>query len=364
MGDLTSLKTGSISYQSLETKYRDFRGPIFTVLINGADITTNKMYATSLTLNTSVEQADSFTMELGGAYDYTAKSFKWKDTIKLGNEVEIRLGYVDKMETSFHGYITSIKYEANSGTDIKIVVSGMDKTFKLMKGLKSRSFIKKTHSDIVSTLAGEAGLTAKVDSTSTVYESVEQYGVSNYNFIKALAEKNNYEAFVSGNDLHFRKLHKSPSAGVTINWTNTMLSFTREDDLFDVPGQISVTGWDSAKKEAVVGVCSSMSPIGSGTSGKSILDKLSSGVTEYYYSEVKSASDAKTMAEAIFYRRAAKLVSGRITSIGIPELRAGTYVQIKDLDPNLDHLYYILSASHEITENGYVTHLSIGSNVV
>lgn len=322
------------------------------------------MLVTNMSLTTSIERADSFTMEISGAYDYQAKAFKHKDDLKLGKEVQILLGYVDKVVIAFYGYITNIRYDAISDDDIRIVVSGMDKTFKMMKGVKSRSFLKKKHSEIISTLASEVGLTAKVDATSTIYEAVEQIGMSNYTFMQALAEKNNYEAFVSGQDLYFRKPHQSASANLTLDWAESIINFTREDDLVDQPGEITVRGWDPAKKEAVVGTCASMSAIGSGTSGKSLLDNLVGGVKEYYYSEFKSPVDAKTMAESIFHRRAMRLVSGRITSIGVPELRAGTYVGIKGIDSNLDHTYYIISATHEINENGYVTHMTIGSNVV
>lgn len=134
--------------------------------------------------------------------------------------------------------------------------------------------------------------------------------------------------------------------------------------MVDQPGEITVRGWDPMKKEAVVGTCSTMTAIGSGTSGKSLLSSVVSGVKEYYYSEVKSAVDAKTLAESIYHRRAMRLVSGKITSIGIPEIRAGIYVEIKGIDTDLDHTYYIVSASHEIDENGYVTNMTIGSNVV
>lgn len=364
MADVTKLQKGTIVYDSLATKYKEFKGPTFTVKIDNQEISSSQMQVTSLSLTTSIERADSFTMEVSGAYDYQAKAFKHSNKLKLGKEVQILLGYVDKVEIAFHGYITNIKYDAISDDDIRIVVSGMDKTIKMMKGIKSRSFLKKKHSEIISTLATDAGLTAKVDATSTMYEAVEQIGMSDYNFMQSLAEKNNYEAFVSGNELYFRKPHQAASANLTLDWAESIVNFSREDDLVDQPGEITVRGWDPAKKEAVVGTCSSMSAIGSGKSGKSLLDSLVSGVKEYYYSEVKSAVDAKTLAESIFHRRAMRLVSGRITAIGIPELRAGTYVAIKGIDTNLDHTYYIISASHEINENGYVTHMTIGSNVV
>lgn len=364
MSDVTQLKKGKIVYDSLVTKYKDFMGPTFTVKIDNQEISSSQMQISSLNLTTSIERADSFTMEITGAYDFQAKAFKHSDKIKLGKEVQILLGYVDNVVIAFYGYITNIKYEAVADDDIKIIVSGMDKTIKLMKGVKSRSFLKKKHSEIISTLASEAGLTPKVDATSTMYESVEQIGMSDYSFMQALAEKNNYEVFVSGNELHFRKLHQDTSANLTLDWAESIINFSREDDLVDQPGEITVRGWDPMKKEAVVGTCSTMTAIGSGTSGKSLLSSVVSGVKEYYYSEVKSAVDAKTLAESIYYRRAMRLVSGRITSIGIPEIRAGIYVGIKGIDTDLDHTYYIVSASHEIDENGYVTNMTIGSNVV
>ena len=362
MSDVTDLQNAKGSYSSLQSNYGEFRGPAVKFKIDGSEVTSYPVL--HLSLFNSIERADSFNLELSGIYDYTKKAYNGKDKFKLGKAIDIDLGYVDKFSTVFHGYITSLKYEANGEDDIKLIISGMDKTFKMTKGIKSRSFVKKKHSDIVSTLAGEAGLTPVVDSTTTTYEVIEQIGVTDYNFVQIMAEKNNYEAFVSGNKLYFRKLHKSTSPAVTLAWTEGLLGFSREDDLADQPGEVTVRGWDPQKKEAVVGTCSSTTNVGTGSSGKSLLDQLVGGVKEYYYSEVKSQADAKTQAEAIFSRRAMKLVSARITSVGIPELRAGTYVKIQGLDTDMNDTYYIISARHEIDESGYTTTLTVGSNVV
>ncbi len=365
MSDVTVLSAQSYEYSSLVKQYGHFLGSAYAIKVDGSDFAGEHMAINSINVETSVDKADSFSFEIGNAYDYESRSFNWIDSIfRLGKPIQIDLGYFDRVETSFYGYITSIKYEVISDENIRLIVSGMDKTFKMMKGIKSRSFLKKKHSDIVAQLAGEAGVSSQVDTTGTVYEVVEQLGVSDYHFIQILAEKNNYEAFISGNKLFFRKPHTSPSASVTLKWSENMLSFSREDDLADQPGEINVRSWDSQTKKSLVATSSSANSVGSGKNGKAILDSFLSGVKEYYYSEARSQSDLNLEAAAIFNKRAMKLVSGQATSIGIPELRAGTYVQVEGLDPSLNRIYYIISANHAIDENGYITTLTIGGNVV
>ncbi|MDD3270456.1 MAG: contractile injection system protein, VgrG/Pvc8 family, partial [Syntrophomonadaceae bacterium] len=185
----------------------------FKVLVGGTDLKQAGVIISSLSLDCSVEKADSFHMVVEYGFNmYTAFSDLHADLV-LGKEVQVDLGYVDDLTTAFQGYITSIKIEvAEEPQEARVVISGLDKSLVLMKTVKSRSFLKKKYSDIASTIAGETGLSAVVDATDQTYDYIEQPGISDYQLLSSLAEKSGREFFVSAGKLYFRKLPEGGSS--------------------------------------------------------------------------------------------------------------------------------------------------------
>lgn len=365
MADLTVLNQQSFTMDGLSGKYRDYLAPGFQVKVEGNNLNTANMIISSLSVDTSLEKADSFSFTVANAFDPVRKDFDWLDQyLAIGKNIEINMGYADVLETVFKGYITSVRYELTSSDQTNVVVSGMDYSFKLMKGIKSQMFPQVTDSDAASRIIGNAGLIAKVDSTSITYDMIQQVGVSDYQFLCWLAERNGYEFFVSGQQVHFRKPPSGGSPVVTLTWGQNLLSLYKEDDLSDQTGKVTVRTWDPKTKQTLVGVASQISSIGSGQDGKAVLEAVLGNVEDNYFSEARTNDQALTEAKAIKNRSAMKLVSGEATCIGLPEIRAGKFVQLAGLGSKLNKLYYITSSRHNIDESGYTTTLTIGGNVI
>ncbi|MGE5381386.1 MAG: phage late control D family protein [Methylocystaceae bacterium] len=363
MSDLTILDNRTYAVSDLTTKYKEFVAPAFQILIDGQDLKESHLIIHNLTIENSLDKADSFSFRVVNAFSPLIKQFQLAN-IAIGKEIEIKPGYVDVLETVFKGYITSLRYELTPEEETTVVVSGMDKSFKLMKGVKSRVFKDVKDSDVASQLISEGGLTAKVDSTSIVYTTLQQVAVSNYQFLRWLAERNGYEFFVSGDQAHFRKPPSAGSSSVTLVWGQTLLSLYLEDDISDQTGTVKVRSWDPQTKAALLGVSGSISKIGSGDDGTALLNKLLGKVEDNYFSEARTQNQLEIEAKAIKDRSAMKLVSGEATCIGMPEIRAGKFIQLSGLGSELSQQYYVLSARHCIDESGYTTTISIGGNAI
>lgn len=365
MADMTVLNKSGSTYDDLSGRYRDFSAPSFKIMIEGSNIAAADMVISSVNVNTSMEKADSFSFTVSNAFDPVTKEFKWLDQyLEVGKKIQIDMGYTDVLQTIFHGYVTSVRYELTSQEQTHLVVSGMDYSFKLMKGIKSRVFLQVKDSDVASQVISGAGLSSKVDSTTITHNMIQQVGVSDYQFLCWLAERNGYEFFVSGEEVHFRKPHQNNSPVVTLTWGRNLLSLCKEDDLSDQLGTVKVRSWDTQTKEPLVGQASSLRKVDSGKDGKTILNELLGNVEDNYVSEARTLNQAELEANAIQSRSAMSLVSGEATCIGIPEVRAGKYVEIGGLGAKLNRIYYITSARHTIDESGYLTNMTIGGNAI
>ena len=366
MGELV-LDSSTHTFSEMEDKYQHYLAPGYEVYIEGSGLTASGVGVTSVTVDTSVEKADTFSFAVGNAFNVESRQFEWVNTyFTVGKKVEIKMGYVDTMETVFSGLVTSTRFDFPQDGPPRVIVSGMDKSFKMMKGIKSRSWLDKTHSDVASIIASENGLSAVTDSTAAVYKIVEQSRTTDYQFMIWLASENNYEFFVLGDKMYFRKPNRTTTPVITLAYGRNIISASIEVDLADQVTGVTVRGWDMSRKQEISQKSGSVTILGNGSkTGASILSG-SCGISalEYVYTNDISANEAKNRADAILNEKAMKLISGHVEIFGIPEVRAGRHVKLEDMGGFLNNTFYIKSASHTIDDTGYTTNLSIAGNAI
>lgn len=362
-----SLDNKSCEFDTLAKKYRDFYAPFFKVFVDGRDLVTDGVGITSVKVDTSVETADAFSFDVCNAYDPVKKDFDWIDQyFSIGKNVEIKMGYTDKLETVFIGLITSVKFEFPPDNNPKVVVAGMNVAFKMMKGVKSRSWTEKKHSEVASTIAKEYVAKTEVDDTGVVYALIEQSRTTDYQFLSWMAQENNYEFFIVGKTVYFRKPHKNKTPVITLELGKNLRNLSIEIDIADQSAEIVARGYDEKKKEEIEGKSKAVNKLGSGSkTGPSILKEIcGSNTKDYIYLNATSKEDAEGKATAVLNERAMKLISGSGESLGLPEIRAGKYIKLAGIGRNLSQVYYIRSATHTISDSGYFTTFTIGGNAV
>jgi len=363
MADL-KLDTASYTIDQLEKKYRNFFAPAYEISVNGSKIS-DKLAVTDLKVETSIEAtSDSFTFRIVNAYDIANSEFDYLDTFELGKTIDIKLGYVDKLVAVFSGYITSVITEFQEGQAPALIVRGMDVSYLMMKGSKSRSWNKKKYSDVVSEIAKEYGAKAIADATTTQFPTISQSRVNDYHFIQQLANLVNYDFFVVGKNIYFRKPLTAMTPVLTLELGKTLRSVSVDWNLADQITEVTVRGWNDKELKTFEGKSSTITKLGSNSkTGKDVL--ASQGTfTENIYTNVASQDEAKSYADAILSRRSMKLVSGNGECIGIPEIRAGRYIKLDGLGKKLNQPYYLISATHVYDDDGYITRFEIGGNAV
>lgn len=360
-----SLETKEYTFSDLAARYRHFYAPTFKITVSGSDLVAAGAGIVSLSVSTSVEEADSFSFTVSNAFDIVNREFKWEDRLSLGKTVEIQLGYVDQLKTMLKGPITSINYEFDREGPPKLVIAGMDATFCMMRGVKSREWTNRKQSEVVSAIAGEYSLQTDITDTVAVWRVVAQNRLTDYQFLEYMAAELNYDFFVAGNTLYFKKLpHQDKTPAMTLKWGESLTSFSMEADIGDQVPKVVVRGVDEINKQEIEGSSGSVDKLGDNSrTGPDIIGALcGQGVKEYRYENVSSQSEARERATAILNGRAMKLVTGNVETIGIPEIRAGRYIKLEGLGSKLSQLYYIKSAKHTIGSSGYSTSFTVGGN--
>lgn len=363
------LSTDSYSFQDLEEKYRGFLAPSFQILIEGRNISTENMIISSLKVETSVQStADSFSFTIANAFDYGTREFNvdWIDQYFTPTKsIEIKLGYVDKLETVMSGVITKVSYQYPKNGYPTINVSGMDLSFVMMRGKKIVDWSGKTFSEIVSAIGQQYALNLDIDQSDKKYDYHAQYFKDNFNFIKSLAQEINYDFAIIGKTLYFKKTLTGTSPMLELEWGKHLHSFSTTYDIADQVSKVVVLATENQKKLVYEGEATEVKKLGTNPkTGVDLMQVFGTNADDYQKEELKSEQDAQERAEAILNEQALKLVKGNGECIGLPEIQAGRYIKIKQMGQQLSQPYHIQSVTHSIGNSGYTTSFSFRGNAI
>ncbi len=341
-----------------------YYAPTFEIDINGSPLGADVIkYISSVTVTKNMGQADSFSFEVYD--DMQGGQFKWLGNAKFkyGNPVKIRLGYVGNLTHSMSGHIQEITPKFFTGTMPSFTVAGSDKMFAVLSENSGyMTYTKKKDSEIVSAIAQEVGLSAKVDTTlGEASEKKEKKGGSSYLlFIKNLAADNTgFEFSVSNGALFFKKVDYTKSADITLTWGKHLLSFTPSLNIANLVTDVVVKWWDQKASVAIEGKASAGSETvqesGKKLAGKIAQDIFGSKMKTITDQKVDSKSDADAKARAILNDYNKEFITGKGKTVGIPTLTPGVFVSLEGLGDWFSGKYYIYKTEHTISSEGYRT---------
>jgi phage protein D/phage baseplate assembly protein gpV len=286
--------------------------------------------------------------------------------VKLGDSVTVSVRSGDGQTQLMAGEVTSL--EANiDATGSHVVIRGYDKSHRLHRGRKARTWAEQKDSEIASAIAQEAGLSASVDDSSVAHAYIAQPGISDWDFLVSRAREIGYDLRVSDGSLEFKQpsqasdgpdagsLGRAPAAGQIVYGDN-LLEFRPRLSIVDQASSFEARGWDVKGKRAVIGTAPS-----SNTSASVGLDQsaATSALGEKTFVRNDRLFDAEDAAA-----NAAKGLAASVGStfaeaegmvVGDPSLKAGTTVSVSGVGNPFDGKYVLTSTRHILDRYGYRT---------
>lgn len=282
---------------------------------------------------------------------------------KPAKEVEISAVRMDNDESIviFKGEITAVEPHFREGMILDLIVRGYDKSHRMYREVKSRTFLNKKDSDIASQIAGEYGLSAQVDTTSQVHDHIYQHNQTDLAFLMQRAWRIGYECFVDEGKLYFRKPPASTSSSATLTWGEDLISFAPVMTLAEQVDEVIVRGWDVQKKEAIVGKATSgkLYPKISEQTGDKQAAAFGTGKKTIVNLPVASQAEADTLAQARLDEISGVFVQASGVAHRRPDVRAGKVIKLEDLGTRFSGDYFVTSARHVYSAAGLETEFEV-----
>jgi phage protein D len=359
----------------------NYFAPAFRIQINGANLAADvSKNITQVSVVSEPNTMDTFSFSLVNEYP----RMRWThtsdaDLFQEGSVVLIYMGYVDDLQEMIEGEITQISPSfPDSGTPA-LTIEGHSRMHWLHGSKNTQAFQSMTDKQIVEKIAQNAGLQPQADETGVQYDYVMQANQTDLEFIRERAAKIHFEVLVQGKTLIFRKSNEVGTKIYTFVWGHTQAAFAGGPNTLPLknfsttlntlqpPSNVQVRGYDVKNKTSFV------SKAGTGDQTTNMAgSQIGSQVVMSAFHKPKnfvrvavpvaSQAEADQHAKALFNNTALNFVTGNASTIGVPDIRSGSVVELQGLGPRFSGQYYIDKATHTIGSSGYQTDFTVKRN--
>jgi len=358
----------------------DYFAPAFRVEVNGANLAADvSKNIQQVSVVSEPDAMDTFNVILVNEYP----KLRWThtsdaDLFQEGSVVKIAMGYVDDLQPMIEGEITQISPSFPESGTPTIHIEGHSRMHWLHRSKNTRTFQQMSDKQIAEKIAQEAGLSAQAEDPGVQYDYVIQANQTDLEFLRDRARKIHYEVLVDNKTLIFRKSNEVGSKIYTFVWGHTQAGFGGADTLplksfsttmntIKPPSKVEVRGYDPKNKKEFVGRA------GNGDETTTMAgSKVGAQVTASAFHKprqivqvtvpVASQAEADQHAKALFNNMGLEFITGNASTIGVPDIRSGSVVELQGLGPRFSGEYYIDKATHTIGGNGYQTDFTVKRN--
>ena len=293
--------------------------------------------------------------------------------VKLGDAVIVSVKNEDGKEELVSGEVTSLEADLDASGS-HVVIRGYDKSHRLHRGRKARSWADRKDSEIAETIAGEAGLSSSVDDTEVAHVYIAQPGLSDWEFLASRAREIGFDLRVAGGSLEFKKPSSasdgpekgSPGSAPTegqIVYGENLVSFRPRVSIVDQASSFEARGWDVKAKKAVVGTAQPSNTSASIGLAQSAATEALGEKTYVRNDRLFAAEDAaKSAAAGLAASVGSTFGEAEGVVVGDPKLKAGSAVSVSGVGSPFDGKYVLTSTRHVLDSYGYRTHFTVSGH--
>jgi phage protein D len=360
----------------------DCYAPSYKIVVNGKELQHGaNVDVLSLKVTDTNDRADTFSFTVRERHPDHKRLFAggeklaWMDSkvFKVGNEVEIHMGYVDDLHLMLRGKIKAVAPNFPASGQPTVQVQGFSPYHDLQQRRRREPYENATDSDIAKEIAKDMGLKAQVDDTKTKHALYSPKGASYEKILRERAKRIGYEVVAKDGTLYFQKpgYRSNPNPVLTFEWGLNLISFSPRLSTHNTVAGVRTRGSQTTQggvKKPFVGEAKAGDErvkMGKKTGNQIAQDidkKNKKNWTIIRDHDVGSQDEANEMSLSHLEALALEFISGSASAIGDPQIRARIVVKLKGLGRSFSGNYYVTSATHTIDGSGYRTTFEVKRN--
>ena len=290
--------------------------------------------------------------------------------------VELRMGYAGNLITMMQGNFTMMAPHFQANAAPPLPVTGLNVLHQLRRKRYCGSWRSERPSAIAENLASlrEDGqprlplplVVGPVDANADpVLDYTAQTNQYDIDFLLNLARRHSYELVEQQPGqpgVQRRQLYFGPGSNArapvnyALDWGRSMVEFMPTLTSHNQVKSVTVRGWDRRAQRPIEEKIEFNDPE---------LQRLNADLDAFVQCDpreeivvdrpVFTREEARDYARAVLRDRAASVIEATGTTVGLPELRAGTRIRIGELGSRLSGDYLVKKTEHIVNDSGYLT---------
>jgi phage protein D len=337
--------------------------PLYRILVDGAEIDpTEANCVHEIKITDWLRLPDVCTLQIGYPAKAEGEPFQALDQsrFEIGAVLEVKLGATDETTTVtlFKGEIVTMEPEFHAGS-VAMVVRAYDKTHRMMRSRKQRTFTNQTSSDIVQKICGEYGINVATKSSGDPHDTLIQRNESDFEFVLRLGRRLGFEFVVNDTSATFGPPDPNGES-VELSYPQDLRAFKPRITAVQQIETVNVRGFDlKAKKQVVSTKTKPQQVTSAGISRQTVAGKFSGDTLEIAGQSFDSSGEADLMAQAMLDQLANAYLGAEGACAGNPKVKAGVLLKISGVGNNYSGTYRVAKATHVLRGgSGYVTQFS------
>jgi phage protein D len=380
-------------YQSKQGE-QTFYAPAFEIRIDDRRLPATVVRdVMQVTYKDSIEKIDSFELKINnwdadrGCFKYvglsswqgaSGQSAQYAKMFDPGQKLEIYIGYQDDLPLCLMmvGQITTLEPDFPGSGMPTLSVRGLNILHSFRKKQHTWAWEKERDSDIAEKIGKQPvsdkkpglGIEVRVDKKAAGQENEETFVFMNNQydivFLMERARRHGYSLYMheeKKNGKAERYLYFGPSdliRDVTYElvWGQSLIQFRPTLTTANQVSQVTVRGWNRRTRKPIVGTAKWGDPGLDINRDQHAVALAIKGKHEVIIDRpVHSVKEAKALAKDILRNLLKDMVKASGSTVGLPDLRAGRKVHIRELGERFSGEYFITETTHTIGDGGYQT---------
>jgi uncharacterized protein involved in type VI secretion and phage assembly len=336
--------------------------PLYRILVEGSEIDPSEANCVhEIKITDWLRLPDVCTLQVGYPAKAEGQPFEALDQsrFEIGAALEVKLGATDETttQTRFKGEIVTVEPEFHAGS-VAMVVRAYDKTHRMMRSRKQRTFTNQTSSDIVSKICGEYSISVSTTASGDPHDTIIQRNESDFDFILRLGRRIGFEFVVNDTSATFGPPDPNGDS-VELSYPQDLRAFKPRITAVQQIETVNVRGFDLKGKQQVVSTKTSPKQVThAGITRQQVADKFSGDTLEIAGQSFNSSGEADAMAQAMLDQLANAYLGAEGECDGNPAIKAGATLKITGVGSKYSGTYRVAKAVHMLTTGGYVTQFS------
>ncbi|MDO6595317.1 type VI secretion system tip protein VgrG [Oceanihabitans sp. 2_MG-2023] len=333
----------------------------FVVKVGGSTIPDeNRVY--SIKVEHAVNKISTAQIEiLDGDFSTGTFQASSSDTFLPGREISIEAGYDNNNKIIFKGIITEQTIRIDHIIGSALIVTCSDEAIKTTVGRKSKTFIKTSDSDILTSILGTySGITTNITATTFIWPQQVQYDTTDWDFILARAAANGLIVKTINGKVSVEKPDSDTTSVLEIESGNNLYEFHANLNAVSQLDKVKSSSWDYANQELIDAEMKN-SFSGPGNLSSTKLSEVVGLKTFDLQSPAPIKNDElENWNQAQLIKNNLSKIQGKVVCPGNPSVQIGKYITLSAVGDRFNGDHLVSKVTHNISDGNWMTEYGIG----